>query len=66
MPSVVNGHLADISQPHHHMRCTRTYFVITSRAAVDLQRAGGGNRPHLILISVRPCLDTTRRRQRRE
>ncbi len=65
MSPVVDGHLAEVSQPHHHMRGADAYFMIATWAAVGLEGAGRGYRAHLVVVSVRPDLDPTRSRQRR-
>jgi hypothetical protein len=65
MPSVVDGHLADIGQPHHHMSCARAYFVVAARATIRLERSRAGYRPNLVLVSVWPGLHATRSWHRR-
>jgi len=64
MPSVIDGHLTEIGQPHHDMSCTRTYFMITARAAIGLERSRGGYRPHFVVVSVRSGLHPARSGQR--
>ena len=65
VPPVVDGHLTEVGQPHHHMSCARAYFVIAARTAVGLDRAGACDLTDLIVVSVRPGLYPTRGRQRR-
>jgi hypothetical protein len=66
MPSVIDGHLTEIGQPHHDMGCADPYFVITARAAVGFERSRCGYRPHLIVVPIRPRLHPARSGQRPE
>jgi len=65
MPSVIDGHLTEIGQPHHDVGCADAYFMITARAAIGLERSRGRHRPHLVIVSIRPRLDPARSGQRR-
>jgi hypothetical protein len=65
MPPVIDGDLAEVGQPHHHMRCADVYFMIAAGAAIGFQRTCTGYRPHLVVMPVRARLDAARGRQRR-
>jgi len=64
MPSVIDGHLTEIGQPHHDVGCADAYFMITARAAIGLERSRAGYRPHLVVVSIRAHLDPARSGQR--
>ncbi len=66
MPSVLDGHLAVIGRPHHHMGCAGAYLVVAAGAAIGLERSRSGHRPHLVVASVRPGLQPGWRRQWRK
>jgi hypothetical protein len=65
VPPVVDGHLTEICQPHHHVRRLLPYDVVATRAAIGLERSRGGHRSHLVVVTVRPGFHPTRNRQRR-
>ena len=64
MPPVIDGDLAEVGQPHHHMRCADVYFMIAAGAAIGFQRTCTGYRPHLVVMSVWPGLHPTSGGQR--
>ena len=65
VPPVVDRLLSEVGLPHHQMSCARADLVVATRAPVDLGGPRCGDRPNFVVVSVRPCLDTTGRRQRR-
>ena len=65
MPSVLDGHLAVIGRPHHHVGCVSAYLVVAAGAAIGLERSRRGHRSHLVVVSVRPSLQPVWRRQRK-
>jgi hypothetical protein len=46
------------------MSCARAYFVVAARATIRFERSRGGYRSHLVVVTIRPGLHPTLRRQR--
>jgi len=63
MASLIDRPLPQIGWPDHQMCGTRTDFVITAGAPIDLGGVRGGNRPDLVVVAVRAGLDPPSGRQ---
>jgi len=64
VPPLVDGNLAGICQPHHHVRCARTDFVIATGASIRFGRSRGGDGSHFVIVAVGPGFHPTLHRQR--
>src|ERR1700758_2875226 len=66
VPPVLHALPAAVCRPNHHMRCTGTNFMVTARASIRLDGAGGGDGAHFVVVAVGPDFHTARVHKRRQ